>query len=62
MNKRLAFIAVVSLSVSAACGLLAVLATAWVGDEKSILGRDDTNLRRDAVGEKIRLPSRDRTR
>src|ERR1700674_2950964 len=33
MSKRLAFIAVVSLSVSAACGLLAVLATAWVGDE-----------------------------
>jgi Putative auto-transporter adhesin, head GIN domain len=33
MNKRLAWIAVVSLSVSAACGLLAVLTseTAWVG-------------------------------
>jgi hypothetical protein len=29
---------------------------------KSILGRDDTNLRRDAVGEKIRLPSLGRTR
>ncbi len=33
MNRRLAFIAMVSLAVSAACGLLAVLATAWVGDE-----------------------------
>jgi Putative auto-transporter adhesin, head GIN domain len=33
MNRRLAFIAMVSLAVSAACGLLAVLATAWVGDD-----------------------------
>ena len=33
MNKRLAFIAVVSLSVSAACGLLAVLTSASVGGD-----------------------------
>jgi hypothetical protein len=37
MNKRLAFIAVVSLAVSAACGLLAVLTSASVGgDHRSL--------------------------
>jgi hypothetical protein len=33
MNRHLAFIAMVSLAVAAACGLLAVLTSAWIGGD-----------------------------